>query len=136
MTEQALFELMASRADINWEIFQFWSGVTFAYMAVGHFAAKSVNWFVVAILSVLYVSLSVVVYEMATNNMAVLVGFTQELQTLANTTEVSAASQAWLEKQKPSNLFQIAISIATVGTFLSALVYLPYNHYRANRNAM
>ncbi len=133
MTEQDLFELMASRADINWEIFQFWSGVTFAYMAVGHFAAKNLNWFVIGVLSILYVSLTLVVYEMAANNLATLEGFTQELQALALTTELSAASEAWLEE--PTSSFQIALSIATVGTFLSALIYLPYNYYRANRNA-
>ena len=133
MTEQDLFELMASRADINWEIFQFWSGVTFAYLAVGHFAAKNLNWFAILVLTILYASLTVVVYQMAANNMAVLEGFTQELQALANTTELGAASQAWL--QKPGGVFQVAISITTLGTFVSALAYLPYNYYRANRNA-
>jgi len=72
-------------------------------------------------------------FQMAANNMAVLEGFTQELQALANTTELGAASQAWL--QKPSAVFQVAISITTLGTFVSALAYLPYNYYRANRNA-
>ena len=135
MTELELFELAAERADINWEIFQFWSGVTFAYMAVGHFAAKNLNWFVVIVLSILYTSLSVVVYQMASNNMAVMEGFTQELEVLAESAEITAASQAWLAELKPTASFLIALSIATLGTFLSALIYLPYNHYRAIRNA-
>jgi hypothetical protein len=135
MTEIELLELAAERADINWEIFQFWSGVTFAYMAVGHFAAKSINWFVVVVLSILYVSLSVVVFHMASNNMAVLEGLTLELNFLAKSTEITAASQAWLAESKPTPSFLIALAIATLGTFLSALIYLPYNHYRAIRNA-
>ena len=135
MTELELLELAAERADINWEIFQFWSGVTFAYMAVGHFAAKSINWFVVVVLTVLYVSLSVVVFHMASNNMAVLEGLTLELDFLAKSTEITAASQAWLAESKPTASFLVALSIATLGTFLSALIYLPYNHYRAIRNA-
>ncbi|MCX2983130.1 hypothetical protein EYC98_19890 [Halieaceae bacterium IMCC14734] len=135
MTELVLLELAAERADINWEIFQFWSGVTFAYMAVGHFAAKSINWFVVVVLSILYVSLSVVVYHMSDNNLAVMEGLTLELGILAKSNEVTAASQAWLAESKPTAPFLIALSIATLGTFLSALLYLPYNHYRAIRNA-
>jgi len=135
MTELELLELAAERADINWEIFQFWSGVTFAYMAVGHFAAKNINWFIVVVLTILYASLSVVVFHMASNNNAVLEGFTQELGILAESTEITAASQVWLAELKPTASFIIALSIATLGTFLSALIYLPYNHYRAIRNA-
>ena len=135
MTELGILELAAERADLNWEIFQFWSGVTFAYMAVGHFASKNINWLIVVVLSILYASLSVVVGHMWSNNAAVMGGFMQELEILANSTELSAASQAWLANVKPTPQFQIPLSIATLGTFLSALIYLPYNHYRATRNA-
>lgn len=134
MSEQELFELMAARADVNWEIFQFWTSVTFAYIAVSHFAAKSLNWFIIVVLSLLYASLSVVVYQMAANNLAVLEGFTLELQALSESTEVSAASVAWLQISTTTPEL-VAFSIATLGTFLCALVYLPYNYYRAKKNA-
>gem|GEM_PF-1963690 len=135
MNEQELFELMAARADVNWQIFQFWSGVTFAYIAVGHLAAKSLNWFIICILTILYASLSVVVFQMASNNMAVLEGFNNDLQALADTTELSEASKVWLELGTTS-VQTIAVSIATLGTFISALIYLPYNFYRSRKNAV
>ena len=125
---------MAARADVNWEIFQFWSGITFAYIAVSHFAARNLNWFIISVLTVLYASLTIVVYQMAANNLAVLEGFTAELQALSDSADVSAASEAWL--QLSTTIPQlVAFSIATLGTFACALLYLPYTYYRAKRNA-
>ena len=134
MSEQELFELMAARADVNWEIFQFWSGVTFAYIAVSHFAAKNMNWLIILVLTILYASLSLVVYQLAANNLLVLEAFNLELQALSESTEVSAASKAWLQLSTTTPQL-IALSIATLGTFICALLYLPYNYYRARNTA-
>ena len=129
MTEQDLLAAAARRADINWEIFQFWSSVSFAYIGLAFFGARHVNWPIVGFLSVLYTAVSLAVVELASNNLVVLQAYTDDLAALASQGKtVTTATQAWLESSANTN--PVPLAIALIGTFFGALGYLPYNYWR------
>ena len=101
-------------------------------MAAGYIAAQNINWFIVIVLSVLYSALSIMVAQMAITNMEVLEAYNVEPAELASTSRLSHPSEVWLENA--ANPGVIPIVVATLGTFMAALAYLPYNFLKSRNN--
>ena len=128
MTEYELMYLISENFSQSLEIWQFWSGVSFGYMALSHFAARQLNTFIIIFLSILYVAFSAFItfsmgdlWEMSKAQDALLQSLSQRSEGL------SILGSAWQRTQDRAEI--IPFMVAFFGTFLGALVYLPYRYY-------
>lgn len=131
MTEYEILYLMSEVFDRIWALIQFWSSVSFGYLVLAHVAARRLNVMIVLVLSLLYIAFSAQMLELLITHSRYVSGYQQELQELSET--VGLDSQAAVHANEYSPQYWGA-TVSLFGTFLAALMYLPYCYY-TSRNA-
>lgn len=128
VTEFDVLYLLQEKIATFWSLFQFWSGITFAYIAVSHFAASRLNSWIILCLSLVYSSMFLHVLQLMARNHASIDGLVLDLEYMAASVEqVSNATRAQLESSESMSV--IPAIIAIFGSFAGALIYLPYKRY-------
>ena len=131
MTEHELMYLMSETANRNWEIWQYWTGVSFGYLILGYVAAKHLNWLLIFLVSLLYTLFSIMMFQTVGHNAEIVFGIADELRKLqAGGIELTAPAARWLDGLSEDGRLSIAVLLAT---YLAALLYLPYNYIRSGR---
>ena len=132
MSEYEIMYLLSESINRMWEVLQFWSGVSFGYMALSYVAARHLNIYLVAFLSILYVAFTLNMLGIMQLNRTVELGYITDLQALAEIGSLqSQASIIFLKEE--ANINVIPAMVAVYGTFVGALFYLPYNYYFSKR---
>jgi len=132
MTEFDILYLLHEKMAVYWGVFQFWSGVTFAYVAVSHFAASRLHGFIVLCLTIIYAAMFFHVLQLIGENDLAIDGLILDLEEYsARVQQVSNATKARLASAE--SLSTIPAIVAIFGSFLGSLVYLPYKKYWASR---
>ena len=97
MTEHELMYLMSETANRNWEIWQYWTGVSFGYLILGYVAARHLNWLLIFLVSSLYTLFSVMMFQTVGHNAEIIFGVADELRKLqAGGVELTAPTARWL----------------------------------------
>ena len=131
MTEHELMHLMSETANRNWEIWQYWTGVSFGYLILGYVAARHLNWLLIFLVSSLYTLFSVMMFQTVGHNAEIIFGVADELRKLqAGGVELTAPTARWLASLSVDGRLAIAVLLAT---YSAALLYLPYNVIRSGR---
>lgn len=131
MTEHELMYLMSETANRNWQIWQYWTGVSFGYLILGYVAAKHLNWLLIFLVSSLYTLFSIMMFQTVGHNAEIVFGIADELRKLqAGGIELTAPAARWLDGLSEDGRLSITVLLAT---YLAALLYLPYNYIKAGR---
>lgn len=131
MTEHELMYLMSETANRNWEMWQYWTGVSFGYLILGYVAAKHLNWFLIFFVSTLYTLFSIFLLDHLGLNAEILFGTADELRKLQlSGVELTAPTARWLAGHSEDGMLPISLLLVT---YLAALLYLPYNHIKSGR---
>jgi hypothetical protein len=131
MTESELMYLMSETANRNWQIWQYWTGVSFGYLVLGYVAAKHLNWMLIFFASALYTLFSIFMWQVLGHNAEIVFGTADELRKLQGSgTELTAPTVRWLAGHSEDGLIPVAVLLVT---YFSALIYLPYNYIKAGR---
>ena len=127
MTEYEISYLLTESLGVLWNTVQFWSGVTFGYMALSYIAAKHLNVLSIFILTVLYCLYSSIMLTVVQALGHVVVGHLADLQALQDT--VGLKTQAARNHLEAGGFLSENLFAATViGTFAAAVLYMPYNY--------
>jgi hypothetical protein len=131
MTEYELMYLMSETANRNWEMWQYWTGVSFGYLILGYVAAKHLNWLLIFFVSALYTLFSIFLFQVLGHNAEILFGTADELRKLQSSgVELTAPAARWLAGHSEDSMLPVAVLLVT---YLAALLYLPYNHIKSDR---
>ena len=131
MTEHELMYLMSETANRNWEIWQYWTGVSFGYLILGYVAAKHLNWLLIFLVSCVYTLFSIIMFQTVGHNAEIVFGIADELRKLQESgIELTAPAARWLAGFSEDGTISITVLLAT---YLAALLYLPYNYIRSGR---
>lgn len=133
MTEFDVLYLLQEKMSTFWSVFQFWSGVTFAYVAVSHFAARNLNHPIIIFLSIIYSAMFFHVLQLIARYHFSVEGLIVDLENIsASAQQVSNATMAELERSQ--SMSSIPVIIAIFGSYLGAVIYLPYKKYGRSRS--
>ena len=132
MTEYDILYLIHEKKSIFWSIFQFWSGVAFSYVAVAYFAARNLNIPIIICLSIFFSAMFFHVIQLSGQNSEMISSLTTDLEKLV---ELSGSASAAAREQirAHSELNFVPTIIAIYGSYLGALLYLPYSYFRSKR---
>ena len=131
MTEYEIWELYNNSMGGLWDLVQFWSSVSFGYLALGVIAVNRLNILSVLVLSVLYIAFSMQIFEA----LGVVHG-----EALAHVESMKLLSET-IGLQTPSAIQMITVDIsgsytgpiAIFGTFIVAILSLPYQYWKSLR---
>ncbi len=132
MTEHDLMYLMSEAANRNWEIWQYWTGVSFGYLVLGYAVAKHLTWPLILIVSVLYTLFSIFMLQVMGHNAEIVFGVADELRKLQASSELSAPTSRWLAGHSEDGVFPTTVLLVT---YFAALLYLPYNYINSGRES-
>jgi hypothetical protein len=132
LTEYDLLYLIHEKTAIFWSVFQFWSGVTFAYLAVSYFAARNLNIPIIICLSVIFSAMFFHVMQLSDHNSDMISSLNTDLEKLV---ELSGSASAAAREQikAHSKLHFAPIIIVLFGSYIGGLLYLPFNYFRSKR---
>lgn len=128
MNEYELLYLIHEKTSTFWSLFQFWAGVTFAYIATTHFAAKHLNAFIIIFLSIIYSCMFFHVLQLMGENTALITALIEDLRNLVASSE-SLTGTAKIQLERSDALIFWPIIIAIFGSFIGSLIYLPYMRF-------
>jgi hypothetical protein len=132
MTEYEISYLLTESLGVLWSSVQFWSGVTFGYMALSYIAAKHLNVLSISIVTVLYCLFSYVMLTVLQAMGHVVVGHLADLQALQDTGGLK--TQAARNHIEAGGFMNEKIFVATIiGTFAASVLYMPYNYFVSRR---
>jgi len=133
VTEDRYVELILLAVAAVRDLLQWWLGVSFGVLALAHFAAKKLNWAIVAAVVVLYSAHTFNTVEGLLRVNSVTTGGYEALQRLAATESLSPMAEGLLEHQ-PGLLGASMAAFALFGTYMACLGYLFFSFVRATRN--
>ena len=131
MTEYEIWELYNNSMEGLWNLLQFWSSVSFGYLALGIIAVNRLNILSVLVFSVLYIAFSMQIFEA----LGVVHG-----EAGAHVESMKLLSET-IGLQTPSAIQMITVDIsgsytgpiAIFGTFIVAILSLPYQYWKSQR---
>lgn len=131
MTEYEYLYLASENYAQSVAIWQFWSGISFGYMALSHFAARQLNVLIVCVLSVLYIAFTLFIISSMGELWEMNNAYESALRELAGSEAgVSIPTQAWLATQEGAEVKTFVV--AFFGTFIASLLYLPFRYLWPN----
>lgn len=133
MSEYEILYLTNLTEDQRFNLLQWWAGVTFAVIAVSHFARKELNLFFVALIVLLYVGFSLFVAPLFFANMDQAARFRQDLQSLQESGAVLSAVSLDIISGGPNLIQATGFYIAGVGAFCGSISYVIYSYVKMRR---
>jgi len=135
MTEYDILYLYGERFNSLWGIIQFWSSVSFGYLALGIVVVKRLNIVTIVVLSVLYLAFSLHVLGALESVYSEIQSFQIAMSELkASLGNLSTAGNAIII-DSGSKFESFAARAAFYGTFLVSIVSLPYQYYKTNKKS-
>ena len=131
MTEYEIWELYNNSMEGLWNLLQFWSSVSFGYLALGVIAVKRLNILSVLVLSVLYIAFSMQILEALGVVHGEAGAHVASMKLLAETIGLQTPSAMQMITVDISGSY--AGPIAIFGTFMVALLSLPYQYWKSRR---
>ena len=135
MTEDRYVELVLLAAAAVRDLLQWWLGVSFGVLAVAHFAAKKLNWAIVAIVAVLYSAHTFNTADGVVRVSSVTAGGYEALGQTAAIADLSPVAERLLDHQIGAFGTFMAV-FAFFGTYLACLGYLIFSVLRTRRDGV
>ncbi len=130
MTEYEILYLYGERFNSLWGLIQFWSSVSFGYLALSVVIVKRLNVISIVVLSFLYSVFSLQMFGASE-------GIYAEIQSFQTSMKALLVSQGHLTEAGNAIVAHsgiasqgIAVRVALYGTFSAALVSLPFQYYK------
>ena len=135
MTEYELVDILMETRALFWSQLQFWTGVSFSYLAVSYMAGKHLNLLSVIVLTILYAAFTIQTVQLFFDTWSMSSDYIDDLEALSKQSgSMSKAAENWITRSKDQTIRSIATSVAFYGTFIVSLVYLPLVFYKSSRS--
>ena len=136
MSEYEILDLANQAENQVTAILQWWGGVSFGLLALGHFAAKKLNTSLVILVVVLYVSFSVMSAVRLSLNLQEYAGYFRDLTVLQeNGISLSPSTIQRIESGAQISWYaQLTFGIVLFGTFLGSICYFGYANFRERKS--
>jgi hypothetical protein len=131
MTEYEIWELYNNSMEGLWSLLQFWSSVSFGYLALGVIAVSRLNILSVLVLSVLYIAFSIQIFEAVGVVHGETGAHVESMKLLSETIGLQTPSAIQMITADISGSYMGPIAI--FGTFIVAILSLPYQYWRSQR---
>ncbi|MBT5030864.1 MAG: hypothetical protein HOM55_01055 [Proteobacteria bacterium] len=133
MTEADILYQLSELYNRYWAMNQWWASISFAIIALSHFASHKLNKILVSIIIVLYAAYSFWMQRYMHYNVLIIGGLFQDLEVLKDSGIVlsNAANQYLAVTNDALTLY--FIRIATFGTFVCSNSYLIYSQLNISK---
>jgi len=131
MTEYEIWELYNNSMEGLWNLLQFFSSVSFGYLALGVIAIKRMNILSVLVLSGLYIAFTMQILEALGIVHGEASAHVESMKLLSETIGLQTPSSIQMSTVDLSEGY--AGPIAIFGTFIVAILSLPYQYWRSQR---
>ena len=128
MNEADILLQLSELYDRWWVILQWWVSVSFALLAISHFAADKLNVVLLAAVLVLYIAFTLWMRSLLDYNSEIMAAFRIDLGEMnAAGDALSKGGNAFVVGYVGLERFFPAANIAKYGTFASVIIYLIYS---------
>ena len=131
MTEYEIWELYNNSMEALWNLLQFFSSVSFGYLALGVIAVNRLNILSVLVLSVLYVAFSMQIFEALGIVHGEAGAHVESMKLLSETIGLQTPSAIQMSTVDLSDGYTGPIAI--FGIFIVAILSLPYQYWKSSR---
>ena len=136
MSDFMILDSLRSTFEVAWTQLQWWASVSFAIIALTHFAGKKLNLVLVFFVSLIYLLFTIFVWTNTGFLIAMASGYGQDLMALQNTGKVSAATQLVIDFfSKHATLNGLIIEFCIFATCIGTVSYLVYTYRKNSRGS-
>jgi hypothetical protein len=134
LSEYEILDLANRAEDQVTAVLQWWGGISFGVLALGHFAARKLNGFLVTLIIMLYVGFSLMMFSRFSVNGQEYASYMRDLVALQETgNSLSPAMEQRIELSYPW-YSRLAFPVVAVGTFLGSICYITYAYLRERKS--
>ena len=132
MTESELLILQVELLGLGWSVLQTWLGATFAIVLAAHFAARTLNIYLVVGMLLMYLVFAAAFLTQEINIIARLELLADDLMALENANySISATGMEFVNRMRNGTLpilYKASMFVGTIG----ACIYVIYSYRKSN----